>query len=300
MENRLRTIDLAVVIQHESKKDDKPFYLNKDDATELLHTIGQNIAEHYPEITNYGLIGVGSIYHLHQIIRPGFPIYRQLFELSKINFREKNFKPSVIGIGTTEEAFEISHFNKELNDFADVLEVLPFTVVMPETAEAESFIKLLETELITKAHLNGKVVTDFEQAFDQKIMNMSIVTLADLNGLFASQLIQIGLEELWEIMQAVIFDQTEKLHTLGSGHIMYWKLDEVAFYVAHPSIFDEAMSDYVQGFEAYALTTMRLEHLFKMHKIPYQKFEVMDVDFFKGDMTIDKARAQLTTHIKAL
>lgn len=300
MENRLRTIDLAVVIQHEAKQEEKPVYLNKDDATELLHTIGQNIAQYYPQIKACGLIGIGAIYHLHQIIRPGFPIYTQLFELSKIRFRANNFKPLIIGIGTTEDEFEIAHFNKEVNDFADVLEVLPFTIVMPDNEDAEAFIKILESELITKAHLNGKVVDDFNNAFEQNIQNMSIVTLADLNGLFASQLIQIGLEELWEIMQAVIFNQTEKLKTLGSGHIMYWKLDEVAFYTAHPSIYEEAMSDYVQGYETYALTTMRLEHLFKMHKIPYQKFEVMDPTFFKGEMSIDKARAQLTSHIKAL
>lgn len=300
MENRLRTIDLAVVIQHEAKQEDTPVYLNKDDATDLLQIIGQNIAQYYPQIQECGLIGIGAIYHLHQIIRPGFPIYTQLFELSKIRFRANQFEPSIIGIGTAEESFEIAHFNKELNDFADVLEVLPFTIVMPDNAESEAFIKLLESELITKAHLNGQVITDFNQAFAQKIQNMSIVTLADLNGLFASQLIQIGLEELWEIMQAVIFNQTEKLHTLGSGHIMYWKLDEVAFYTAHPSIYTEAMSDYVQDYETYALTTMRLEHLFKMHKIPYQKFEVMDPEFFKGEMSIDKARAQLTSHIKAL
>lgn len=300
MENRLRTIDLAVVIQHVSKKDEKPFYLNKDEATELLQTIGHNIAEHYPQITDFGLIGIGSIYHLHQIIRPGFPIYKQLFEISKIRFRENNFKPLIIGIGTTEPQFEIAPFNKELNDFADVLEVLPFTVVMPNTPETEEFINTLERELITKAHLNGKVISDFEAAFDQEILNMSIVTLADLNGLFASQLIQIGLEELWEIMQAVIFNQTEKLNTLGSGHIMYWKLDEVALYVAHPSIYEEAMSDYVQGLETYTATTLRLEHLFKMHKIPYSKVEVMDPEFFKGEMSVDKARSQLTSHIKAL
>lgn len=300
MENRLRTIDLAVVIQHVSKKDEKPFYLDKDQTTELLQTIGQNIAEHFPQIRDFGLIGVGSIYHLHQIIRPGFPIYRQLFELSKIHFREKNFKPSIIGLGTTEDEFEVHFFNKELNDFADVLEVLPFTVVMPDTPEADAFIATLERELITKAHLNGQIVQDFEQYFDQKIMNMSIVTLADLNGLFASQLIQIGLEELWEIMQSVIFDQSEKLNTLGSGHIMYWKLDEVALYAAHPSIYDEAMKDYVQDYETYALTTERLEHLFKMHKIPYSKIEVMDPAFFDGEMTIEKARGQLTSHIKVL
>lgn len=300
MENRLRTIDLAVVIQHVSKIDEKPFYLNKDDATELLHTLGQNIAEHYPQTQDCGLIGIGSIYHLHQIIRPNFPIYKQLFEISKIRFRANNFKPLIIGIGTTEPEFEISHFNKELNEFADVLEVLPFTIVMPDTPESEQFINILERELITKAHLNGKVIQDFEKAFDQEISNMSIVTLADLNGLFASQLIQIGLEELWEIMQAVIFNQTETLRTLGSGHIMYWKLDEVALYTAHPSIYDEAMSDYVQTLETYIATTHRLENLFKMHKIPYSKIEVMDPEFFKGEMTVDKARTQLTSHIKQL
>ena len=300
MENRLRTIDLAVVIQHVSKIDEKPFYLNKDDATELLHTLGQNIAEHYPQIQDCGLIGIGSIYHLHQIIRPNFPIYKQLFEISKIRFRANNFKPLIIGIGTTEPEFEISHFNKELNEFADVLEVLPFTIVMPDTPESDEFINILERELITKAHLNGKVIQDFEKAFDQEISNMSIVTLADLNGLFASQLIQIGLEELWEVMQAVIFNQTETLRTLGSGHIMYWKLDEVALYTAHPSIYEEAMSDYVQTLETYIATTHRLENLFKMHKIPYSKIEVMDPEFFKGEMTVDKARAQLTSHIKQL
>lgn len=300
MDNRLRTIDLAVVIQHTSKTEDEALYLDKEAATELLQSIGQNIASHFPEIQNFGLIGVGSIYHLHQIIRPGFPIYTQLFELSKIHFREKNFKPSIIGIGTAEEQFEVFHFNKELSEFADVLEVLPFTVVMPETPEAADFIEKMERELITKAHLNGKIVSDFQNAFEQDILNMSIVTLADLNGLFASQLIQIGLEELWEIMQAVIFDQTEKLNQLGSGHILYWKLDEVALYVAHPSIYDEAMKDYLQDYKTYALTTDRLEHLFKMHKIPYSKIEVMNPDFFKEPLTVDSARAQLTTHIKAL
>ncbi|GGZ94566.1 hypothetical protein DC083_06770 [Ignatzschineria ureiclastica] len=300
MENRLRTIDLAVVIEHQPKPDEKAHYLNKEQATELLHTIGQNIAQYFPQIREYGLIGIGSIYHLHQIIRPNFPIYTQLFEISKIRFRANNFKPLVIGIGTSSDQFEIPIFNKELNQFADPLEVLPFTVVMPDNAEAEDFITQLENELITKAHLNQEAVDQFEAAFNQNINNISIVTLADLNGLFASQLIQIGLEELWQVIQAVIFDQTETLRTLGSGHTLYWKLDEVALYVAHPSIYDVAMKDYLQDYQTYALTTQRLEHLFKMHQIPYAKIEVMDPKFFEGNIDIERARGQLNQHIKAL
>lgn len=300
MSKKLRTIDLALVIQHQENTAEEIHYLDKDSATNLLQTIGQNIAEHYPQITECGLIGIGSIYHLNQIIRPNFPIYSQLFEISKIRFRANNFKPLIIGLGTDEQAFDIEVFNKEKNEFQDVLQVMPFTVVMPAEERSDQFIELLEAELINNAHLNGKIVEEFENYFGLKILNMSIVTLADLNGLFASQLIQIGLEELWEIMQAVIFNQTEKLNTLGSGHTLYWKLDEVALYVAHESIYDIAMKDYLQDYQTYALTTKRLEYLFNSHKIPFSRIEVMNPNFFEGEITIEKARNQLSSHIKAL
>ncbi len=299
MSKKLRTIDLAVVIQHQESREEVR-YLDKDSATNLLQTIGQNIAEHYPQITQCGLIGIGSIYHLNQIIRPAFPIYSQLFEISKIRFRANNFKPLIIGIGTEEAEFEIATFNKEKNEFQDVLQVLPFTAVMPAEESSDQFIQLLESELINNAHLNGKIIEEFEALFGLKILNMSIVTLADLNGLFASQLIQIGLEELWQVMQAVIFNQTEILRTLGSGHTLYWKLDEVALYVAHETIYDEAMKDYLQDYQTYQLTTQRLEYLFASHKIPFSRIEVMNPKFFEGEITIEKAREQLSSHIKAL
>lgn len=299
MSKKLRTIDLAVVIQHQESREEVR-YLDKDSATNLLQTIGQNIAEHYPQITQCGLIGIGSIYHLNQIIRPAFPIYSQLFEISKIRFRANNFKPLIIGIGTEEAEFEIATFNKEKNEFQDVLQVLPFTAVMPAEESSDQFIQLLESELINNAHLNGKIIEEFEALFGLKILNMSIVTLADLNGIFASQLIQIGLEELWQVMQAVIFNQTEILRTLGSGHTLYWKLDEVALYVAHETIYDEAMKDYLQDYQTYQLTTQRLEYLFASHKIPFSRIEVMNPKFFEGEITIAKAREQLSSHIKAL
>ncbi len=300
-ERTLTALDLALVIQHREKSDEEnPHYLNKEKSTELLQLIGQAMATEYPDIAKSGLIGVGSIYHLNQIIRPNFPLFTQLFELAKIRFRPNNFKPAIIGIGTDQPHFEIDLFNRESTDFKEVLQVLPLLSILPNEPESVALFEELERSLITKTHLSQTLVTFVEREFNIEVENISLVTLGDLNGLFASQLIQIGLEELWNIMQAVIFNLDELITTLGSGHTLYWKHDEVAILLPHQSIYSEAMKDYNQSYEMFQLTTRRLTHLFKTHKIPYQECTLFNPQLFQKEITIEKAKEALNQHIKAL
>ncbi len=297
----LLPLEFCLVIQYkESSQTDAPRYLDKDQTNALLQEIGQNIATQFPKMQETGLIGIGSIYHLNQIIRPNFPIYTQLFELAKVRFRAKNFKPLIVGIGTEAEKFDIDIFNKETSEFKEVLQVLPFLTVMPDNDEARAFFDELNESLTTNTPLSNAMTERLESLFGLEIDNISIATLADINGLFAAQLIQIGLEELWHIIKAVIFNLSEELQTLGSGHVLYWKLDEVVILTAHEKIFDEAMRDYQQNFETYRTTTLRLEHLFKSHRIPFTRQEVMDVEFFKAPATVERVREQIGSHIKAL
>src|SRR5699024_8498320 len=131
--------------------------------------------------------------------------------------------------------------------------------------------------LTTNTPLSTAMTERLESLFGLEIDNISIATLADINGLFAAQLIQIGLEELWHIIKAVIFNLSEELQTLGSVHVLYWKLEEVVILTAHEKIFDDAMRDYQQYFETSRTTTLRHEHLLKSHPIPFTRQEAIDL-----------------------
>lgn len=301
MQRELKPLELALVIQHREEQEiTSPPYLNREESTELLQLIGQNIRREYPNITHTGLIGIGALYHLNQVIRPNFPLYTQLFELAKIRFRPNNFKPLIVGIGTDEKHFEIDLFNREESEFQEVLQVMPLLTLLPESAEQRAFYLTLEEELITKSHLSQNLIDLMRQRFHLAIENISLVTLGDLNGLFASQLIQIGLEELWQIMQAVIFNLDELVVQLGSGHLLYWKLDEVALFTPHESIYDDAMADYQQSYQTFQLTTRRLTHLFQSHLIPHQEIILFDPTLFRRPPSLEEAKKAIMGHIRAL
>lgn len=321
--HRLLSFDLSLVLHYQEQSQTKEaYYLTREDTNHLLQKIGASISETFPHLSEAGLIGVGSIYHLHQLIQPSFPIYQALFDIAKSRFNTDYFQPEIIGLGANpsihsssnpnansdsnqeakEPPFPITAFVKELSDYKEPMQALPFQLIMPASEKNKKDLEELSEQLTATMELPHHLPDFLTQRFKLTLENIHLTTLVDLTGFYATQLLHIGLDYLWDIMKSAIFNlPQEELRTLGSGHILYWDGKKVLMLTVHKSIFRRAMKDYKITPEIYRVNTMRFEHLFKAHNIPYTRQEVFEPSFFHtAPATLEMVKAQIHQHIQAL
>lgn len=325
--SHLLSLDLSLVLHYQEQSQTKEaYYLTKEDTNHLLQEIGTALGEKFPHISKAGLIGIGSIYHLHQLIQPNFSIYQALFDIAKTRFTADYFQPEIIGLSVNssinshanlntnlspnadssqqveESPFPIATFVKKLSDYQEPIQALPLQLIIPASKENKAYLEELNEQLTATMELPHHMPEFLTQRFKVALENIHLTTLVDLTGFYATQLMHIGLDYLWDIMKAAIFNlPQEELRTLGSGHILYWDGKKVLMLTVHKSIFRRAMKDYEITPEIYRVNTMRFEHLFKVHNIPFARQEVFEPSFFHtAPATLAMVKAQINQHIQAL
>ena len=138
------------------------------------------------------------------------------------------------------------------------------------------------------------IVTDvlspmIEQALQCKIAHMHMITLSDISSFYATQLIQINLEPLWEVMKHIIFDMGPTFQVLGSGHLVLWNGEEVVFIVPSKDAFKEIFGGEDEDYIHYKQTLKRLKLLLTDHGIQFSEFVAHDANFFQSAQTLDSA-----------
>lgn len=86
----LMYLDFAVMLQLSELSPGLQTYLDKTTAEEMSRKVTAALQQLYPELSSAGVVFVGAGYQVAQIMRPKFPIYHEMTEVSKINFSKKS------------------------------------------------------------------------------------------------------------------------------------------------------------------------------------------------------------------
>lgn len=284
----LMYLDFAVMLQLSELSPDLQTYLDKETAEEMSRKVTSSLLQLYPELSDAGVVFVGAGYQVAQIMRPKFPIYHEMTEVSKITFRPNNFEPSIVTITAKDGEFSVGAFNKDTQS-PDPLYIFPALLILPKTEDNQALVDRIENTISQEGIVTDVLSPMIEQALQCKIAHMHMITLSDISSFYATQLIQINLEPLWEVMKHIIFDMGPTFQVLGSGHLVLWNGEEVVFIVPSKDAFKEIFGGEDEDYIHYKQTLKRLKLLLTDHGIQFSEFVAHDANFFQSAQTLDSA-----------
>lgn len=284
----LMYLDLAIMLQLSELNPELQTYLEKATAEEISRKMTLTLQQLYPKLSEAGVVFVGAGYQVAQIMRPKFPIYHELTEVSKITFRPNQFEPSIVTITAKDGEFSVGAFNKDTQS-PDPLYVFPALLVLPKNEGNQALVNEIESTISQKAIVTEVLRSVVEDALNCKVAHMHIVTLSDISSFYATQLIQINLEPLWEVMKHIIFDMGPIFQVLGSGHLMLWNGSEVVFIVPPKDIYLKIFGGEEADFTHYRQTLKRLKLLLTDHGIQFSEFVANDAEFFLTTQNLESS-----------
>ena len=282
----LMYLDLAAMLQLSELTPDLQTYLTKNTAEEMSRKMIASLQQLYPQMTEAGFVFVGAGYQVAQIMRPKFPIYHELTEVSKITFRAKQFEPSIVTITAKDNEFSVGAFNRDTQS-PEPLYVFPALLVLPKNEENQALVQEMENSVSQKAIVTDVLKSLIESELHCKVAHMHIVTLSDISSFYATQLIQINLEPLWEVMKHIIFEMGPTFQVLGSGHLILWDGSEVNFIVPNQEAYYKVFGGNEDNFKHYRQTLKRLKLLLTDHGIQFSETVVSDETFFLTTQTLE-------------
>lgn len=286
----LMYLDLAVMLQLSEIDSGLQTYLDKPTAEEISRKMTVTLQQLYPQLSEAGIVFVGAGYQISQIMRPKFPIYHELTEVSKINFRPNNFEPSIVTITAKNDEFSVDAFNKDTQS-PDPLYVFPTLLVLPKNEVHQKLVNEIENTIAQKAIVTDVLRGILEEKLNCKVAHIHIVTLSDITSFFATQLIQINLEPLWEVIKHIVFEMGPTFQVLGSGHPILWNGEEIVFIIPTKEIFFEIFAGDEHDYTNYRQTLKRLKLLLTDHGIQFSEFVASGSEFFKKAQTLETALA---------
>ncbi len=281
-------LDLAVMLQLSEIQPGLQTYLDKPTAEDISRKMTATLQQLYPQLSEAGIVFVGAGYQISQIMRPKFPIYHELTEVSKITFRPNNFEPSIVTITAKNGEFSVGAFNKDTQS-PDPLYVFPTLLVLPKTEDNQKLVNEIENSIAQKAIVTEVLRGIIEDKLSCTVAHIHIVTLSDITSFFATQLIQINLEPLWEVIKHIVFEMGPTFQVLGSGHLVLWNGEEVVFIIPNQAMFFEIFGGDEKDYTNYRQTLKRLKLLLTDHGIQFSEFVAIDSQFFKEVQTVESA-----------
>lgn len=295
---KLTSISIGLVIELKDLSLPKTWALDKDISTLLINQISKMLILSYPNITQTSMIGVGALYDLSQILRRGFPIFKTLDNLVISALKGHEFKPSCVAIGTKDQ-FSILEFNPAMALRSPLL-ILPICFI--GKAEINNLSNNLENTLMQEIKVEAAFKEDIEDKFGISIANIGFATLADMLGLLASQLISIGLEPIWNLLKAALFDEVSYLAILETGQRLIWNADakQIRIFSCDKHCYAASKFASSQSFDQYQQINQRFENLFKAHDIAFSSLIINDVSFINQTPTLKDALGFIQNQTKQL
>ncbi len=293
----LSAIEFTLVI--EQNHPPTQWVLNKSTAKTLSHAIALQLAHLYPEIKALKLIVAAGLYDLADILRPQFPVHQTLHQSLIQISQGKDFIPEVIALSSETPEFSLQTLTPSTQRTSP-LAIIP-CVLLGEDIIISALQNEIESTLMQQPVSNAlqQVITT---AFKAQYTGISFASLADVCGLLAGQLIQMGLEPLWSIIQGALFSQpTPLVKQLPSGHYLYWSGQAVYLFSPMEKYYNQTTLNLnIPDWQTYHAMNEHFQHLFCQYHIPCVHLLVPETNFFKQTPSIQHVQQLITQHIKEL
>lgn len=193
-------IDLDTVAQGQQP----PAPLSSEAADSLCWAIAEDLQRILGPLNQYGLVVLGGLYDLTEILRPGLPMADILSELYRRSLPDTRFQPQVMAIGTEGDAFPIPEIAPLRRPGSGPLLAIPF-LFLGEPETMDTLGTKLEKYLLEKGRASLKTGQLIQDSFNIKALNLSFATFNDLCALMKIQLEHAEFGPLWTLLETALF-----------------------------------------------------------------------------------------------
>lgn len=201
---------LTVELDPETIKDQPPPPALTRDGAEFMATAIANDLQRIlgEEVRQGGMILLGALYDLTEILRPGLPVVEGLLDYYRGSLRGGPFEAQLIALGTAGGRFPVPELAPRRSPGSGPLLALPFALVAPGP-ELQPLRELLENELLGKGGASIETDRTVQQLFSIAPINLSYATLDDVSALLRVQLEHAEFGPLWQLLEAGLYRPDE-------------------------------------------------------------------------------------------
>ena len=199
----------------------KPRLLDQGGCEQLLSHLAADLASLLPPSTRCGLVTAGALFDQTQVLRPVYPMFEALENLS----RSAGSKPSAghIGLGAVDGHMQLAGLQPEAGIPLGLLQILPL-LVRGDPDTVNELATAMEHRFLEQGQVSAHTARWLESAFTIRINHARFMTLTDLNAMFRLQLEHFGFLPLWQLLDAALNGLRDSLAvTANSGQVFAWR-----------------------------------------------------------------------------
>jgi hypothetical protein len=175
--------------------------LPQAEAGELAARIGDDLAEYAPEAARCELATVGAHYDPVELLRPGWPVHRELDQLSARAPRQAG-TGRLLAFGMHDGRLP-GTLAPALDHAGGPLRLVPFVLAGPDDV-ARRVGDAFERDLLERGMAGAATALLAQDLFDVRVEHARYLTMHDLAALMAMQYDHAGLGPLWPVIETAL------------------------------------------------------------------------------------------------
>lgn len=186
--------------------------LSREQGQQLGDVVSADLAQMMPEVRSLGMALAAAVYDQTQILSPGFPVHGALAEL----YRESQgsaFQPYCLALGAAKGKMPKDDLDPALNRLSGPLLIVPWVLTGPaEQITAAS--QELEQVLVGRGQASAATALAVNELFGFNLVHAQYLTTNDLSAMLSLQFANVGLPELWDLLEAALYAPDEDRWTV--------------------------------------------------------------------------------------
>lgn len=200
----------------------RPGLLGQTDAEQMLAHIASDLKALFPGISGCSLIAAGALFDQTQLLRPGYPVFKALEDVSNSGSTGP-FKPGLVSIGARDGKMPAAQLQPLREIPPGPLQLLPLVVHGP-AEQVRELGQAMEYRFIEEGQLSAHSAAWLETAFSLSVNHARLMTLTDLSAMLRMQLDHFGFLPLWELVDAALSEsEGPVVVTTPGGQQFTWK-----------------------------------------------------------------------------
>ncbi len=181
--------------------------LARVDAAELADRMADDLARLLHGVEVLDLAVAGAAFDPTELLRPGWPIHTALADLIQRAPRAGHSR--ILGLGAHEDAMP-APLQPDPTLREGPLKLLPF-VLSGEAAPIEAISTQIEERLLEKGMAQAALAFFVQKAFNAPLEHVRFLSLDDLLAMTSMQYQHAGIEHLWPLIDAALFDSKDEV-----------------------------------------------------------------------------------------
>ncbi|HZX79102.1 hypothetical protein [Lysobacter sp.] len=170
----------------------------------LAELIAQDLAGFAPDAASLDLVTVGAHYDPVELLRPGWPLHRELDQLAARAPRAGAEGGRIVAFGSHEEQLP-GALSPSPDHLGGPFRLVPF-VLGGDAAVAARVGEAFERELLERGMAGAATALAAQQAFGLQVEHARYLTVHDLAAMMAMQYDHAGLASLWPLLETALLE----------------------------------------------------------------------------------------------